>query len=66
MLYMPVAAYVNNLILITVAALEAKHTPKTLTEAGIEVPSRSWVSLYFSPKNPVSAHALNYTCVLNL
>ncbi len=66
MLYMHVATSVNNLIHITVAALEAKHTPKTLTEAGIEVPYRSWVSLQFSPKNPVSAQALNYTCVLNL
>ncbi len=66
MLYMHVATYVNNLILITVAALEAKHTPKTLAEAGISVPSRSWVSLQSNPKNPVSAHALNYTGVLNL
>jgi len=58
-LYMPVATSVKNLIQITVAALEAKHATKTLKEAGIEVPIRSWVSLQFSPKNPMSASALN-------
>jgi len=63
---MPIATSVPNLIKITVAALETKHAPKTLEEAGIQCPSSSWVTLQFCPKNKRSARALNYTGALNL
>jgi hypothetical protein len=64
--YMPVATSVPSLIHISVAALEAAHAPETLVEAGVQVPSSSWVSLQFCPKNRLSSSSLNYTGALNL
>jgi hypothetical protein len=63
---MPVATSIPNLIQQTVDSLKGKHFPKTLEEAGVQVPSRSWVLLQFSPKNPMSSSALNYTGAQNL
>ena len=65
-LFMPVATSIPNLIKKTVEALENKHAPKSFQEVGIQVPSEMWVSTQFCPKNPCSARALNYTCILNL
>ena len=44
-LYMPVATSIPNLIKRTVEALEDKHAPNTLDEAGIQVPGEMWVSI---------------------
>jgi hypothetical protein len=63
---MPVAVSIPHLIKKTVEALEAEHAPKSLKEAGIQVPSKMWVSFYFCPKNPLSAKSLNYTGKLEL
>ena len=65
-LYMPVATSISSLIQKTVDELKIQHAPKTLEEAEIQVPSPSWVSLQFCPKNPLPASALNYTGTLNL
>ena len=63
---MPIANSIPNLIKTIVDALELQHTPKTLEESGIQVPSLTWVTLQFCAKNPLSSSALNYTGDLKL
>lgn len=65
-MFMPVATSIPSLIKKTVDALEAEHHPKTLEQAGIEVPGPMWVSLQFCAKNSTSAKSLDYTGKLNL
>ena len=65
-LYMPVATSIPSLVKKTIDGLLEEHAPKTLEEAGIKVPSLTWVQLQFCPKNPRSATSLNYTGALNL
>ncbi len=65
-LFMPVATSIPSLIQKTVEALLLQHSPKTLEEAGVKVPSLTWVSLQFCAKNPLAGRALNYTGALKL
>ena len=63
---MPVATSIPSLVNKTIDGLLEVHAPKTLEEAGIKIPSITWVQLQFCPKNPRSATSLNYTGALNL
>ena len=65
-LFMPVATSIPSLIQKTVDALLVQHSPKTLEETWVQVPSLTWVSLQFCAKNPLAGRSLNYTCALNL
>ncbi len=50
----------------TCRALLVQYPPKTLEEAGDQVPSHTWMSLQFYAKNPLAGRALNYTGALGL
>jgi hypothetical protein len=58
---MTVANSIRCRIKNTIAGLLKEYAPKTLEEAGIQVPSLTWVSLQFCAKHPLSASALNYS-----
>ena len=60
------ATSIPNMIKITVNALELQHTPKTLEESRVYMPSLMWVTLQICAKNPLSSSALNYTGDLKL
>ncbi len=60
------ATSILSLVEKTIDGLLEVHAPKTLEEAGIKIPSITWVQLQFCPKNPRSATSLNYTGALNL
>ena len=64
---MPVATSIPSLVLRALEALEVKHAPNTLDEAGIQVPAgEMWLSIQLCPKNLTSARALQYIGKLNL
>jgi hypothetical protein len=65
-LHMPVATSIPSLVKKTIDGLREEHAPKTLEEAGVKVPSLTWVQLRICPKNPRSSTSLNYTGALNL
>jgi len=65
-LYMPIVTSIPNLIKITVNALKLQHTPKTLEESEIHVPSLTWVNVQFCAKNQTSSSVLDYTGDLKL
>ncbi len=65
-LYMPVATYVPSLAKKTIDGLLQEHAPKTLEEAGIKVPSFTWVQLQFCAKNTRSSTSLIYTGALKV
>ena len=63
---MPMATTIPNLIKITVDTLEIQHTPKTLEESGIQVPSLVRATLQLCAKNLLCSSVLNHTGALNL
>ena len=63
--FLPVAISVRDLREQVVQRLTRTH-PQGLAEAGIKIPSDSWISYQFSPKHPCHAVSLQYTGALNI
>jgi hypothetical protein len=59
--FLPFAVSIRSMIEKVQIALEAKHAPTSLKEAGIKIPSRSYVGMQFAPKDKTSTTALAYT-----
>lgn len=62
--YLAAAFSTRDLVEQVVDKLKEKHHPQTLLEAGVHIPSISWVQYQFAPKHPSYRASLQYTGVL--
>eukprot|EP00873_Tetraselmis_striata_P014883 jgi/Tetstr1/435147/TSEL_002607.t1 len=59
--YLAAAFSTRDLVEQVVDKLKEKHHPQTLLEAGVHIPSISWVQYQFAPKHPSYRASLQYT-----